>query len=187
LNSIDETISAHAPDPPPNDPKHDHPLPVNSRKDRAPAFLGCHGGAGTSTLAALFPGSADLGSFDSKALLRRGIEGSVILVCKDGVPASSRATEVVNILGFLGQRVDALVVVADAPNRVPAHTRSRLRLLGGRVPAIIFFPYVPQFRYVDISAAPTVRLPKKAHAALGSILAAGQQASAEEPTPPVGS
>ncbi|WP_435107472.1 hypothetical protein [Nocardiopsis synnemataformans] len=144
--------------------------------------MGCHGGAGTTTLATLVPGARDLGAFDTKRHGTQGLEEDLVLVARDSVSASVRAAEVVNILGFLGLRITALVVVAETPGRIPADARSRLRLLEGQTSAPVFFPYVSQFRYVNTPDVASAKLPRKAQQAIDQIIAAGERAGRRNPS-----
>ena len=146
---------------------------ARSPQDRTPAtgveLIGCHGGAGTSTLATLLPVAADLGTFDQRTFDTLQVERPLVLVARDTVPASLRITETVNVLDLLGQPIAGLVLMAEAPGRVPPHTRSRVRLLANTIPTVLRVPYVPQFRFLDLVSARRVNLPRKARAAMRRI------------------
>ncbi|MBR8741037.1 hypothetical protein [Nocardiopsis sp. MG754419] len=117
----------------------------------------------------LVPGSEDLGTFHPRTFEEQSVGDNLFLVSGDGVPAGKRVTEAVNVLSFLGQPIAGLVVVARTPAAMPSHTRSRLRLLEGKVPHILRFPYVARFHFVDRENARSIRLPRKARAVLGTL------------------
>lgn len=145
------------------------PWPRADQPDTGIELVGCHGGAGTSTLASLFPAARDLGTFDQRTFDALQVEGPLLLVARDTVPASMRITETVNVLGLLGQPIAGLVLMAEAPGRVPPHAQSRIRLLEGSVPAVLRIPYIPQFRFLDQVSAAQVKLPRKARSAMRKI------------------
>lgn len=154
------TEQESAPVPPAEKPRPSHPRAA-AEPDTGVDLIGCHGGAGTSTLAVLLPGAADLGTFDQRTFDSLQVERPLVLVARDTVPASMRLTETVNLLSLLGRPIAGLVLMAEAPGRVPPHTRSRLRLLQHRVPTVLRIPYVPQFRFLDLAGASRVKLPRK--------------------------
>lgn len=155
--------------------------PVHSPQGSIPAvgidLIGCHGGAGTSTLAALLPMATDLGVFDQRTFDSLQVERPLVLVARDTVPASMRITETVNMLDLLGQPIAGLVLMAEAPGRVPPHTRSRLRLLENSIPAVLRVPYVPQFRFLDLVSASRVKLPRKVRSTMQEISELGASSS----------
>ncbi|MDE3723155.1 hypothetical protein PWG71_17320 [Nocardiopsis sp. N85] len=131
--------------------------------------LGCHGGAGTTTLAALLGTPWDLGSYTPERDLIAVFGRPLILVSRDGITATARLAEVLNVLERNGLRPAALVVVADGSGPEPPESSARLRLVGERVGSMIRFPFVPGLRYVDATDAARVALPRKASRALARI------------------
>ena len=86
------------------------PLPDWAREM---VVLGCHGGAGTTTLRVLLNTPWDLGAYSSD---RGGIGAfgrPLVLVCRNSVASTARAAEVINVLEGDGIRPAALVVAAD--------------------------------------------------------------------------
>lgn len=134
--------------------------------------LGCHGGAGATTLAALLGTPWDLGSYTPERDLISVFGRPLVLVSRDGITATARLAEVVNVLEHNGLRPAALVVVADGSGPEPPESSARLRLVGERVGRPIRFPFVPGLRYVDAAEAARVALPRKASRALAQITAA---------------
>lgn len=168
------------------DPSPEEPRAARSPQGCTPStgveLIGCHGGAGTSTLASLLPVATDLGTFDQRTFDTLQVEGPLVLVARDTVSASLRITETVNVLDLLGRPIAGLVLMAEAPGRVPPHTRSRVRLLANSIPEVLRIPYVPQFRFLDLVSARRVNLPRKARAAMRKISELGAH-SAHLPQP----
>jgi hypothetical protein len=132
-------------------------------------LLGCHGGAGTSTLASLLGTPWDLGCYTPGM---RGVETfgrPLVLVARDSAPAAARVTEAVTGLVGTGPAVACLVVVADGSGPEPREAAVRLRLLADRVGRIVRLPFVAGLRYADTGDVAQVRLPKKAERALAEI------------------
>ncbi|TDQ55009.1 hypothetical protein [Actinorugispora endophytica] len=132
-------------------------------------LLGCHGGAGTSTLAALLGTQWDLGSYESETLRIETFGRPLLLVTRDSAPASARAVEAVTGVSGSGTTVAGLVVVADGSGPEPREATVRLRLVEDRVERVVRFPFVAGLRYADIADAGRVGLPKKAERALAEI------------------
>ena len=114
-------------------------------------WLGCHGGAGTSTLAAALPSGADAGRYwpvlDPPAVTR------VVLVARThayGLRAAQMAARQW-ASGMLPGHVQLLgmVVIADAPGRLPKPLRELLRLISGGVPRTWELPWVEALRLGD--------------------------------------
>ena len=137
-------------------------------------LAGAHGGAGTSTLAALLAPAWDMGTVSGTAPgggLRPGGR-PVVLAVRNTVPAAGRAVAAASALAGAGIRVAVLVVVSDGLPE-PAEARYRFRVLEGRVAAVIRMPFVPAFR---VAAHPSlVDLPRRARQALAEIRALTQQ------------
>ena len=109
------------------------------------AWYGVHGGAGVTTLAAAVPGGADLGGLPCQ----KGHPAlPVVAVCRShagGLVAAQRWAAwasahpaAVNLLG--------LVVVADAPGRLPRSLESTIRLVQGGYPRLWRVPFVQMWR-----------------------------------------
>lgn len=135
-------------------------------------LLGCHGGAGTTTLAALLGTPWDLGAHTPDRDLIAVFGRPLVLVSRDSITATARLAEVVNALEYNGLRPAALVVVADGSGPEPPESSARLRLVGERVGRPIRFPFVPGLRYVEAADAAGVALPRKASRALAQITTA---------------
>lgn len=114
------------------------------------AVAGCHGGSGVTTVTRLLAPSAH------EVLITQMHVGAVplVLVCRGTAYGTASATTAVagahhNIAyGYLAQP-PVLVVVADSPLPEPPTARARLKLLDGRVSAIVRLPFVPLWRDVD--------------------------------------
>jgi hypothetical protein len=139
-------------------------------------IAGAHGGAGTSTLAALVGASWDLGSINALDDGRAQLLASgrpLVVTCRNTAVATRAATLAVTALGDRGQPVSALVVVSDGGPESRDAT-ARLAMLQDRVGGVVRMPFVAGLRLVDDPI--TVRLPVRARAALAAIrdLAASQ-------------
>ncbi|MBQ1162554.1 hypothetical protein KBZ21_31540 [Streptomyces sp. A73] len=110
------------------------------------SWVGAHGGAGTSTLAEMV-GGRDLGRRWPDP--SQGEPGRVLLVARthgSGLRAASRALEALHS-GEHPAGVDllAVVLVADAPGRLPFHLAQRVRVLRS-VADVHRVPWVPGWR-----------------------------------------
>ena len=154
----------------------DPPLPDWAREM---VVLGCHGGAGTTTLRVLLNTPWDLGAYSSD----RGGVGAfgrpLVLVSRNSVASTARAAEVINVLEGDGIRPAALVVAADGAGPEPAESAARLGLVRDRVGLLVRFPFVPALRYVDAVEADRVKLPTRARRALDQIRNACHTAASE--------
>ena len=119
--------------------------PRPARIDAGWCWYGLHGGAGVTTLLAAVPGGADLHSLPSQ----HGHPAMpVVAVCRShagGLRAAQRWAAwvsdhpaAVNLLG--------LVVVADAPGRLPRSLESTIRLVTGGYPRVWRIPFVQLWR-----------------------------------------
>jgi hypothetical protein len=116
------------------------------------SWVGTHGGAGVTTLAAVYGGhdcGRDWPGPEDPA--------SVLLVARthaSGLAAVLRALEVFR-LGEAppGLDLDAVVLVADAPGRLPKPLEKRVRLLESVVD-VHRVPWVPDWRLGDLTGAP---------------------------------
>jgi hypothetical protein len=110
-------------------------------------FSSCHGGAGASTLAALFPGGNCAGRYwpvpeppgEARALLVARTHASGLIAAQ----AAARQWAA----GVLpGVRLLGLVAVADAPGKLPKPLKDLLRLISGGVPQVWELPWVEALR-----------------------------------------
>lgn len=100
-------------------------------------WIGCHGGAGVSTLASAFPQGADAGR--SWPIPAPGAWGRAVLVTRSHASGLRRAqaaarqwaSGAVPRTALLG-----LVVVADAPGKLPPLLRDLVTLVSGAVPRV---------------------------------------------------
>lgn len=113
-------------------------------------WVGCHGGAGESTLAGLFGGSVATGHrWPALPARLPGRPAAVVLVARTshaGLAAAQRAltqwaagdTPAVDLLG--------LVLSADVPGRLPRPLRDYARLVGGGAPRVWALPWIGAWR-----------------------------------------
>ncbi|MFL2002063.1 DUF6668 family protein [Microbacterium sp. A1-JK] len=133
-------------------------------------WLGVHGGAGESTLSALATGSRpaqhgwpipDTG----------GTAHRVVLVARanwGGLTAAQRAaTEWAS--GALGDgvRLEGLVLIADAPGRLPKPLRDLQQVISGGVPRVWTLPWVDAWRLGPVE--PFTALPREFRALLADL------------------
>lgn len=136
-------------------------LPVHTRAPGPPApgeapprwwWLGCHGGAGTTTLAAAVPGGWD--AFRAWPDPRLGGPGAVVLVCRSNERGLMAASAVIR--QWLSKRATpvalwGLIIMADAPGRMPRKLAAHRRRLAGAVERTFTVPWVEQWRYGDLN------------------------------------
>lgn len=145
------------------------PRPARRRPPDGIVLAGAHGGAGTSTLAALLGSAWDTGVVSGPAAggLRLGGQ-PVVLATRNAVAAAGRAVAAASAVARAGGWVTVLVVVSDGLPE-PAEARYRFRVLEGRVGSVVRMPFVPAFR---VTADPSrVDLPRRARRALAEIRA----------------
>lgn len=109
--------------------------------------LGAHGGAGESTLASLAPGWREAGRYWPRPV--SGERSNVILTARSnarGLRAAQSAIRqwAAGLVPFAD--VVGLVVVADAPGRLPRPLRDLLQVVGGGVPRTWLVPWVEAWR-----------------------------------------
>jgi hypothetical protein len=159
--------------------------PAQYRRPAEIVLAGAHGGAGTSTLAALLRPAWDMG------VLRRSAPGyglrsggrPIVLVSGNTVTAAGSAVAAVTAISETGARVAVLVVVGDGLPE-PAEARYRFRVLEGRVGAVVHMPFVPAFR---VTGNPLqVSLPRRVRRALAQIRALAQEHASYPMTRPQG-
>ncbi|MEV4251672.1 hypothetical protein AB0J52_00740 [Spirillospora sp. NPDC049652] len=132
-------------------------------------LIGAHGGAGTSTLAALLGGALDLGTTDHVPEVD---DTPMVLVTRNTVASSRRAVTARHYLGQVGHRVRVLAIVDDGFGE-PRDASSRIALLVPQVAGVVRVPFIPALR---LTTDPTqVHLPSKARRALDRILALAAQ------------
>ncbi|WP_236542650.1 hypothetical protein [Spiractinospora alimapuensis] len=144
----------------------DFPIPSWAREV---VLLGCHGGAGTTTLKTMLDTPWDLGAFAPERSDIGTYGRPLVLATRNTASASARATEAVTSLTTNGVAVAVLVVVADGAGHEPAEASTRFRMLEERVGGLVRFPFVSGLRYVDIDDTLSVALPRKAQRALVEI------------------
>jgi hypothetical protein len=110
--------------------------------------VSCHGGAGTSTLAHLIPGGWEAGRAWPDP--ERGGPPGVLLVCRSNYSGLTAASGAVRqwAAGMVPRAVAVwgLVIVADAPGRMPRKLAAMRQRISGTVQATFFVPWVPQWR-----------------------------------------
>lgn len=113
------------------------------------AWLGAHGGAGTSTLAAAL-GGADLGAYRPPLAHVPGTCPVLVVVRAHagGLLSAQRlaASELAPGTGPLAGSVVGLVIVADAPGARPKALRDLARLVSGGYPHHQFVPWIGGYR-----------------------------------------
>lgn len=137
------------PSPAPSPASSPVPSPAGARRF---SWVGTHGGAGVSTLATVY-GGRDCG----RRLPGPGDPPSVLLVARThaaGLAAVVRAVE-----DFrrgrtpAGADLDSVVLVADAPGRLPRPLAQRVRLLEATVD-VHRVPWVSAWRLGEVDGAP---------------------------------
>lgn len=116
-------------------------------------FVGAHGGSGESTLTSLVPGAAAAGHAWPAAA---GRMAPVALVARSNVrglraaqaAAQQWAAGLVPSVELLG-----LVVMSDAPGKLPRELRDLVKVVAGGVPRLWEIPWVPSWRTEEV---PTV-------------------------------
>ncbi|MFG3253217.1 DUF6668 family protein [Streptomyces sp. NPDC048172] len=123
-------------------------MPVASAgPGRGPAWwwLGAHGGAGVSALEEAVPGGRDA----ERAWPAAAEAQPVVLVARSsarGLAAAQNAAQQWASRMVTGVDLLGLVVVADAPGRLPRALRDRVRLVSGAVPRLWEIPWVEPWR-----------------------------------------
>ncbi|MFF3062304.1 DUF6668 family protein [Streptomyces sp. NPDC057909] len=109
-------------------------------------WLGCHGGAGVTSLAAAVPGGDD----SSRCWpLSKTTRQRVVLVTRShaaGLQATQWAARQWASGSLPSVELMGLVVVADAPGRLPAPLRDLVRLVSGGVPRTWSVPWIEAWR-----------------------------------------
>jgi hypothetical protein len=124
------------------------------------SWVATHGGAGTSTLTAVF-GGHDAGR--SWPRPDQGEPGSVLLVGRTHAAGLEAVSHTLDIFrrgdAPPGLDLDAIVLVADAPGRLPRQLTQRIKVIGSVID-VYRVPWVPAWRTGDL----TVPLPREAAA-----------------------
>lgn len=110
----------------------------------------CHGGAGTSTLAALVPQARSAGRYWPTP--EPPGQARVLLVARThaaGLCAAQAAARQWAAGVLPGVRLLGLVAVADAPGKLPKPLRDLLRLISGGVPRVWELPWADSLRLGD--------------------------------------
>jgi hypothetical protein len=103
---------------------------------RAPRVCGVAGGVGVTTIATALHGR-DLGVYCGGP--------ADIVVCRSTSSSVSAAHRVINAI----PGTPVLVVVADGPLRTPAPVKARVRMVEPHLAALVWMPYVEQWRHTD--------------------------------------
>lgn len=103
---------------------------------RAPLVCGVAGGVGTTTIATALH-ARDLGVYCGGP--------ADIVVCRSTSSSVGAAHRVINAV----PGAPVLVVVADAPLRPPAPVKARVRMVEPHLAALVWMPYVEQWRHTD--------------------------------------
>jgi hypothetical protein len=120
------------------------PIPAHLSSPPAPGWpalwwVGCHGGAGTTTLARLTGLGAELGTAGWPRVGADAPVQPVVLVARgsaSGTWAAMGAVEQSRARTVPGVRVLGIVVVAASPRRPPKVAADRVQLLAGWVPQV---------------------------------------------------
>ncbi|MGV9383540.1 DUF6668 family protein [Nonomuraea sp. NPDC003707] len=121
-------------------------------------WVGCHGGAGVSTLAVAVPGGREHGRYWPKP--RPGERAAVVVVARShasGLLAAQDAIQQWASGSLAGVDLLGLAVVADAPGRLPRPIADFITLLSGGVPQLWMLPFVQALR---VDTPHDVRLPR---------------------------
>jgi hypothetical protein len=134
------------PEPGPPEPPHASATP------RHFSFVGTHGGAGTSTLAAVY-GAHDSGrDWPGPADPR-----SILLVARTHAAGLQAALNALDVFrrgeAPPGLDLDAVVLVADAPGRLPRPLAHGIRTIESMID-VYRVPWVPAWRLGDLSGTP---------------------------------
>lgn len=111
-------------------------------------WVGCHGGAGISTLAGLVPGGRESGK--AWPVPADGNTSRVVLVARTnarGLATAQAAARQWAAGRVPGVTLLGLVAVADAPGRLPRQLSELLRLVAGGVPKVWFVPWIDALRF----------------------------------------
>jgi hypothetical protein len=103
---------------------------------RAPLVCGVAGGVGVTTIATALH-ARDLGVYCGGP--------ADVVVCRSTSSSVGAAHRVINAV----PGAPVLVVVADGPLRTPAPVKARVRMVEPHLAALVWMPYVEQWRHTD--------------------------------------
>ena len=109
-------------------------------------WVGCHGGAGTSTLAAAVPGTGQMRGWPAP---QHGQARAVLVARTHAIgllAAQNAARQWAAAAVPAGVRLLGLVLVADAPGRLPEPLKDLAALVCGGVPRSWMIAYLPALR-----------------------------------------
>lgn len=135
-------------------PMREHPMPARLW------VTGVHGGAGESTLARLIPGGAAAAHAWPRPPANAYIATRVLLVARSNAAGLEAGRKAVThwASGALGDvELVGLVIVADAPGRLPKPLRQLAGLVAGAPPRTWRMPWVEAWRLgqdVDLATSP---------------------------------
>ncbi|WP_411149736.1 DUF6668 family protein [Streptomyces sp. A30] len=116
------------------------------------SFVGAHGGAGTSTLARVYGGHDCGRDWPGPAAPR-----SVVLVARTHASGLSAALHTLELFrrgeAPPGLGLDAVVLVADAPGRLPRPLAQRIKVIDSAID-VHRVPWVPAWRLGDLTGTP---------------------------------
>lgn len=122
-------------------------------------FVGVHGGAGETTLATLFPDSRGTSHVWPLAVAEDGPPPLVVLVARTHASGLKAAQEALRdwAAGDLPVKLLGLVLIADAPGRLPKPLRDLSQLVAGGAPTVWRIPWHEPWRRgepVELPEAP---------------------------------
>lgn len=125
-------------------------LPIHHQPSTAPLWwLGVHGGAGESTLARLLPGARPANHAWPRPPATTYVPTRVVLVTRSHASGLHAAQKAAThwASGALGDvHLLGLVIVADAPGRLPRPLRDLAALVAGGVPRTWHLPWIEDWR-----------------------------------------
>lgn len=146
-------------------------------------WVGAHGGAGESTLEQLLEGSRAMGHAWPRAEAGESELPNVILVARTSAhglrSAQLAATEWAS--GEVAVNLHGLVLIADAPGRLPKPLKDFAQVVAGGVPRVWRLPWVEDWRQGEPVSADTA--PKRIVAFLDELRAFHFAAPRPLPTP----
>lgn len=131
-------------------------LPRRAVSIHAPVWwVGTHGGAGESTLAQLLPGSLAAGHAWPQLTAATGdlTTVKVVLVARSnlaGLSTAQRAATEWAARAVTGVDLVGLVIIADAPGRLPRPLKDLAALVAGAVPRVWHLPWSEAWRVGEV-------------------------------------
>ncbi|MFJ3855360.1 hypothetical protein ACIPRL_03960 [Streptomyces sp. NPDC090085] len=115
------------------------------------SWMNAHGGAGASTLTAVFGGFDCGGRWPETAT---GESGKILLVARTHASGLQAVSQVLDMIRRdeqpSGVTLQAVVLVADAPGRLPPELARRIKVIGS-VTAVHRIPWMPDWRMGNLS------------------------------------